>query len=194
MSEPAKARRILLGTIVSVHGIRGEVVIKTYTGDPAAIADYGPLSDAAGKRTFKIKGLRATDKGVVARLEGISDRTTAETLRGTDLYVAREKLPKPDEAEYYHADLIGLAARSPAGDTLGEIVAVANFGAGDLLELRLTGQRITEYIPFTNANVPSIDLAAGHAVIVMPELVGDPEPASGEDDDSDGDGGDGGGD
>lgn len=173
--------RVLLGTIASAHGIRGEVVLRTYTGDPEAIASYGPLSDADGRRTFKIKSARATPKGVIARLDGIDDRNAAEALRGIDLYVARARLPKPAEKEYYYADLIGLSARDEAGAEIGWIVNVVNFGAGDLLEIRFSDTKQTDYIPFTDACVPAVDVAGGYVMLVMPELVGEPEPQSGGD-------------
>lgn len=173
--------RVLLGTIASAHGIRGEVVLRTYTGDPEAIASYGPLSDADGRRTFKIKSARATPKGVIARLDGINDRNAAEALRGIDLYVARARLPKPAENEYYYADLIGLSARDEAGAEIGWIVNVVNFGAGDLLEIRFSDTKQTDYIPFTDACVPAVDVAGGYVTLVMPELVGEPEPQSGGD-------------
>lgn len=170
--------RVLLGTIATAHGIRGEVVLRTYTGDPEAIATYGPLSDEAGRRTFKIKSARATPKGVIARIDGISDRNAAEALRGIDLYVARARLPKPADKEYYYADLIGLSARDEAGVEIGWIVNVVNFGAGDLLEIRFNDTKQTDYVPFTDGCVPNVDVAAGFVTLVLPELVGEPEPQS----------------
>ena len=97
-------------------------------------------------------------------------------MNGIELYVERAKLPKADDAEYYHADLIGIAAFSPDGAEIGEIIAVENFGAGDLLEVRRAGRSDSEYIPFTNACVPNIDLAGRRATIVMPVMTGDREP------------------
>ncbi|MEZ5898679.1 MAG: ribosome maturation factor RimM [Hyphomicrobiaceae bacterium] len=172
--------RVLLGTIATAHGIRGEVMLRTYTSDPDAIADYGALTDKSGKRTFKIKSLRVTPKGVIARIDGVDDRNQAEGLRGTDLYVSRAQLPATEEQEFYHADLIGLEARNAGGAVVGEIVAVANFGAGDLLEVRKAGTKQTDYVAFTDANVPHIDVAAGYVVLVEPEMIGEAEPASGE--------------
>lgn len=174
--------RVLLGTIATAHGIRGEVLLRTYTSDAEAIAGYGPLSDEAGTRTFKIKSARATPKGVIARLEGVNDRNAAEALRGVNLYVDRAKLPEPDDKEYYHADLIGLAARDSAGEEIGWVLTVANFGAGDLLEIRFKDSKQTEYVAFTDACVPEVNVGGGYVVIVMPEMVGEPEPASDEPD------------
>jgi 16S rRNA processing protein RimM len=161
-------KRILLGRIAGAHGIRGEVIIHAYTEPPENIAAYGPLSDEAGARTFEIAIVHVTAKGVVARLAGVGDRTAAEALRGVDLYVDRDRLPPAADDEYYHADLIGMAAIDPAGQRIGEIVAVQNFGAGDLLEIRLAGRGRTELIPFTEAAVPEVDVAAKRVVVVLP--------------------------
>ena len=129
--------RILLGHISTAHGVRGDVVIKSLTEDPADIATYGPLSDEDGQRQFDIKVVRVTNKGVIARVAGVTDRNAAEALRGTKLYVDRHKLPALEADEVYHTDIIGLIARRGDGSEVGEIVAVQNFGAGDLLEIRL---------------------------------------------------------
>ena len=163
-----KPRRVLLGRIAGAHGIRGEVLIKTFTQAPEDIGAYGPLSDAEGKRTFVVNSTRVTQKGVVTRLTGVDDRDTAEALRGVELYVDRERLAETGEDEFYHADLVGLSAMTPSGETLGTIIAVHDFGAGDLLEIRLTGAGKTELIPFTDDVVPEVDIAAGRAVVVMP--------------------------
>jgi 16S rRNA processing protein RimM len=165
-----KSNRVLLGRIAAAHGIRGEVLIKSFTAAPASIGAYGPLSDKNGTRTFEIQSARATAKGVVARLAGVADRNAAEALRGVELYIARERLPAAAEGEFYHADLIGLAAVDGEGKPVGEIVAVHNFGAGDLIEVRLTGSGKTELVPFTDDAVPEVDLAARRAVVVIPEF------------------------
>jgi 16S rRNA processing protein RimM len=163
-----KPDRILLGRIAGAHGIRGEVLIKTFTAAPENIGAYGPLSDESGTRTFKLKSARATPKGVVARLQGVDDRDGAEALKGIALYIERDRLPEAAEDEFYHADLVGLAAVSPGGKPVGEIVAVQNYGAGDLLEIRLTGSSKTELVPFTDAVVPEVDIATRRVVVVMP--------------------------
>ena len=165
----AKPLRILLGRIAGAHGIRGEVLIKAFTEAPENVGAYGPLSDESGTRTFKLKSARATPKGVVARLQGIDDRNGAEALKGIALYIERDRLPAAAEGEFYHADLIGLAAVDGDGTPIGEIVAVQNYGAGDLLEIRLTGSSKTELVPFTDAVVPEVDIAARRVVVVMPE-------------------------
>lgn len=153
----ANADLVLLGHIAGAHGIRGDVVIVSHTADPASIGDYGPLQDEAG-RLLAVKVLRVTQKGVVARVEGVSDRNGAEALKGRNLFLPRDKLPAAGEGEYYHADLIGLAAENAAGARIGEVVAVQNFGAGDLLEIRLEGSARTVLVPFHDAFVPVVDI------------------------------------
>jgi 16S rRNA processing protein RimM len=161
----AEGKRILLGRIAAAHGVRGEVLIKTFTGRPQDIAAYGPLDDGGG-RTFKLKVVRVTPKGaVVAAIAGVDDRNGAEALKGAPLYVDRDRLPAPAEGQFYHADLIGLAAVDPDGRPLGEVVAVHNHGAGDLLEVRLAETGRTELIAFTDAFVPEVDLAARRVVV-----------------------------
>ena len=159
---------ILLGHISSAHGIRGEVVVKSYTADPADIASYGPLTDKTGTKTYELSVVRLDKKGVIARVKGIADRTAAETLRGTELYILRESLPEADDDELYHADLIGLAAVTADGTLVGDVVAIQNFGAGDLLEIRLTGTERTEFVPSDEDFVPAIDLDTRRVTIVMP--------------------------
>ena len=163
--------KVLLGAIAGAHGIRGEVTIRTFTGDPADITSYGALSDKTGARTFKLAGVRVTAKGVVARIAGVADRNAAEALRGTELYVERAALPEADAGEYYHADLIGCAAVDAAGVVIGRIVAVPNFGAGDLLEIETAPGRPTDLILFTDAFVPVVDVANRRVTVVLPTLV-----------------------
>ena len=169
----ATAKRVLLGRVAGAHGIRGDVVVQTFTGEPANCAAYGPLSDAAGTRSFVLKVVRVTPKGVIARIGGVTDRNGAEALAGTELYVARDRLPAVRDGEFYHADLIGLAAVTPDGASLGRVVAVQNFGAGDLIEIELAGTRRTELVPFSDAFVPAIEIAAGRIVIALPPDPGD---------------------
>ncbi len=171
----AEDRRILLGRIVAAHGIRGDVLVHSYAGEPEAIGSYGPLASADGKVTFKLRVLRVTPKGVIARVAGITDRNGAEALAGTDLYIGRDQLPAAEEGAFYHADLIGLAAKAPDGSEIGRVVGVHNFGAGDLLEISLAGSRRTELIPFTDAFVPDVDLAGRTVVVRLPEAASDDE-------------------
>jgi 16S rRNA processing protein RimM len=177
-----EAKRVLLGRIVTVHGIRGEVVIDSYTAAPEDIGAYGPLQTKDGAREFVVKTARATPKGgVVARLAGIDDRNAAEALRGTELYALRDQFPPAEEGEYYYEDLAGLRAEDEAGNVIGKVLAVQNYGAGDLLEVRLTGQQVTELIPFVDAYVPVVDIAGGRVVVIMPEMTGEEADESGDD-------------
>jgi 16S rRNA processing protein RimM len=183
MPSNEKPRRILVGEIAGAHGIRGDVLVRTYTENPDAIATYGPLTDATGQRSFSLRVVRVTSKGIVARVNGIEDRNGAEPLRGTKLYVERARLPKTSGAEFYHADLIGLRALAGDGSVLGNIVSVQNFGAGDLLELKPQDSSETEFIPFEDRWVPCVDLESGTIIINRPaETVDDDGSPPDEDD------------
>ena len=173
----AKAKpRICLGQIIGPHGLAGEVQIRTFTGEPEDIARYGPLQDQSGERNFEILKIRPAKKGPVVRLKGVASREAAEALKGVELYIERERLPDPDEEEWYYADLIGLTALGMDGAPLGSVIAVQNFGAGDLLEIRPADGGPTLLIPFRQATVPEIDLGAGKLVVDPPETVtGSPE-------------------
>ncbi len=158
---------VLMGRIAGAHGLRGELLVRTFTETPDGIAAYGALCDREGTRHFRLTVVRETAKGVIARVAGVSDRTAAEALRGTELYVPRARLPAPDAGSYYYEDLAGLAAVAPDGQRLGRIVGVANYGAGDLLEVRLEGRKATELVPFADPFVPEVDVVGGRVVIDM---------------------------
>ncbi|MDX2258710.1 MAG: ribosome maturation factor RimM [Hyphomicrobiaceae bacterium] len=160
--------RVLLGVVTGAHGIRGEVTIKSFTAVAEDIAAYGPLTDGGGGRPLRLKVKRVTTKGVVAAVAGVTDRTAAEALRGAELWVARDRLPPTEDGEFYHADLIGMAAVDKAGQPFGEVVGVENYGAGDLLEVRLAGGRKTELVPFTLAHVPDVDVAGRRVIVAWP--------------------------
>ena len=163
-------KRVLLGRVAGAHGLKGEVRIKTFTQDPSAIAAYGPLEDEAGARRFEISKLRVVKDGVVAQLKGVTTREAAEALKGVEFYVGREKLPEmEDPSTFYHADLIGLVAINAKGAALGQVVAVQNFGAGDLLEVRPATGGATVLVPFTQEIVPDIDREAGWLLMLPPE-------------------------
>jgi len=186
MSE--KAPRVLLGRITTAHGIRGDVVIESYTAAPEDISAYGPLQSEDGAKRFDVKVVRVTPRGVIARVAGITDRNAAEALRGTPLYALRADLPEAEAGEYYYADLVGLRADDVEGNRIGTVAGVHNYGAGDLLELRLDGVAVTELIPFTDAFVPVVDIAGGRVCVVLPEA--SPEDSEGQERDK-GDTGDG---
>ncbi|MBR0791355.1 ribosome maturation factor RimM [Bradyrhizobium manausense] len=164
---------ICVARIGAAHGVRGAVKLWTFTEDPFAVKRYGPLLSKDGKRQFELAQAREAKDHLVATFKGVTTRDEAERLNGIELYVAREKLPVTDEDEYYHADLIGLAAVTTDGDALGRVLAIHNFGAGDIIEIApLKGA--TMLLPFTNAVVPEVDIAGGRVVIAMPqEIEGD---------------------
>jgi len=159
---------ICLGQIGAPHGVRGEVRLHSFTAKPGAIATYGPLETEDG-RVFNIESLRPARHAFVARLSGVADRDSAERLANTKLYVPRERLPQPAQPdEFYHADLIGLRAVDCAGRECGTVVAVHNFGAGDLIELRLPDGAQTELLPFDAATVPEVNIARGYLIVEVP--------------------------
>src|SRR6202140_3075737 len=167
------AAPICIARIGAAHGVRGAVKLWTFTEDPLAVKAYGPLLTKDGARQIEVTHAREAKDHLVATLKGIATREDAERLNGVELYIAREKLPATGEDEYYHADLIGLAAVTPANEPLGRVVAIHNFGAGDIIEIA-PPQGATMLLPFTNAVVPSVDLAGGRVVIELPEeIVGD---------------------
>ncbi|MBN9604472.1 MAG: ribosome maturation factor RimM [Afipia felis] len=173
-----RAARICVAKIGAAHGVRGEVRLWPFTEDPMAVIDYGPLSTKDGARQFEVARARAAKDHLVASLKGVTNRDEAERLNGIELYIARDALPDTDEGEYYHADLIGLAALDPQGAAIGTVTAIHNFGAGDIIEIApKSGPSLL--LPFTNAVVPTVDLAAGHVVVDLPqEIEGDsPDPA-----------------
>ncbi|WP_338122779.1 ribosome maturation factor RimM [Bradyrhizobium yuanmingense] len=168
---------VCVARIGAAHGVRGAVKLWTFTEDPFAVRRYGPLSTKDGRRQFEIAQVREAKDHLVATFKGVATRDEAERLNGIELYVAREKLPATDEDEYYHTDLIGLAAVTTDGDALGRVLAIHNFGAGDIIEIApLKGP--TMLLPFANAVVPEVDLKGGRVVISLPqEIEGDRDDA-----------------
>ncbi len=174
---------VCVGVVTGAHGVRGEIRIKAFTGDPAAVAAYGPVLDDTGA-PLRLSLTGASRDRVLARVTGIGDRTAAEALKGRRLYVPRAALPAVDEDEFYHVDLVGLAADlaitgDAGGDTrrLGVVRAVHDHGGGASLEV-VTADGGDVLVPFTRAAVPVVDLAAGRVVIAaLPGLFDDAEPA-----------------
>jgi 16S rRNA processing protein RimM len=181
LHEAGVTQRIILGHITGAHGIKGDLVVRTYTEVPEDLGAYGPLADGDGKGAFVVQSVRSTPKGAIIRIKGVGDRTAAERLKGVALTVARAALPDAADGQYYHADLIGMSAITPDGAMIGTVVAIQNFGAGDLLELQLTGQRDTALLPFTDPVVPHVDIAARRLTVVMPVMVDDKEDEDGAD-------------
>lgn len=159
---------VLVGVIVGAHGIKGEVKLKSFTSEPLSIGRYSPLQSSSGQ-SFEITKLKAAKDDFIASLEGVSDRNQAETLKGVELFVAREKLPKLKARETYAHDLLGLDVVLENGSTLGKLVGMPNYGAGDLLEVAVDGNSETVLIPFTNAFVPQDDFSNGSITVLLPE-------------------------
>jgi 16S rRNA processing protein RimM len=170
------AARICIARIGAAPGVRGAVKLWTFTEDPLAVMQYGALATKDGARSFEVATARAAKGHLVATLKGIATREDAERLNGIELYIAREKLPATGEDEYYHADLIGLAAVNATNEPLGRVIAIHNFGAGDIIEIA-PAQGATMLLPFTNAVVPEVDLANGREVIALPEEIEGDEPS-----------------
>ena len=159
--------RVLLGVVAAPHGVRGLVRIKSYTEDPMAVAAYGLLSDESGKKKYRVEALSAARGAVLARIEGVADRTAAEALRGLRLYVERSALPETGEREWYEADLVGLSAIGKDGWDWGKVVAFHDFGAGPVVEVS-GGRTGGLMLPFTDEAVPEIDVEGGKIVIDPP--------------------------
>ena len=157
--------RICVARIGGAHGMRGEVRLKSFTADPMAVKDYGPLESEDGRARLEIEAVRSAKGHLVARFRGIADRSAAERLANTRLFVPRSRLPPPAPDEFYHADLIGLVAVTAEGAELGTVLAVHDFGAGDILEVRPAGGGPTIMLPFTEAFVPRVDVAGGRIVV-----------------------------
>ena len=170
--------QICVARIGAAHGVRGAVKLWTFTEDPLAVDAYGPLVTKDGARQFEVTSAREAKGHLVVTLKGVATREDAERLNGVELYVAREKLPATEEDEYYHADLIGLAAVTPANEPLGRVIAIHNFGAGDIIEIA-PASGASMLLPFSNAVVPTVDLAGGRVLIELPaEIEGDDPTAA----------------
>ncbi len=175
-----EAGQILVGIVGAAQGVKGEVRVKSFTGHPTAIGDYGALATEDRARSFEITAVRPLkDDMVVVRFAGVTNRDAAATLTNTRLYIDRAMLPPPEEDEFYQVDLIGLAAETEDGRRLGRVAAVENYGAGDLLEI-VPDAGESLLIPFTKAFVPTLDFEKRLAVIA-PGALGtadaEPEPS-----------------
>ena len=184
------SRMVVVAQIGAAHGIKGEVRLKSFTQNPADVAGYGPLTAADG-RVFEIETMRpaagsSSPEMFVVRLKGIRDRNIAEKLTRLDLSVPADRLPPPEADEFYHADLIGLVAFTPEGTEVGTVIAVQNYGAGDLIEIAPPrGQ--TVLVPFTQSAVPEIDLAGRRIVVVPPKFVDEADADEKDQTEADGD-------
>jgi 16S rRNA processing protein RimM len=163
--------RIHVARIGTAHGIRGEVKLWSFTQDPAAVANYGPLETEDGARRFEIANLCAAKDHFVARLAGITDRNAAEALCNVDLFIPRGRLPAIEEPDtFYYADLIGLNTVTLDGAAIGTVSGVYNFGAGDIIEIAPVRGGQTLMLPFTDTIVSEVDMVARKIVIVLPAV------------------------
>jgi len=170
--------KVCVGVVAGAHGVRGQLRVKSFTAEPRDIAAYGPLSDAEGGRQFDLRLVGAAKGVLLARIAGVDDRDAAEALRGTEFFVPRDALPTPEMDEFYHADLIGAAAVLADGAPYGRVLALHDFGAGDMIEIERADGGVV-VLPFTRAIVPEIDLAAGRIVVDPPHEI-DARPESSE--------------
>lgn len=161
---------ICVGAIAGAFGVRGEVRLKSFCADPAAIADYAPLVTEDG-RSFDVRITRVINNGLSARLTGVTTKEAADALKGVQLFAPRARLPNLDDDEYYHSDLIGMTVLDTGGTLIGTVKTVLNHGAGDLLELSTASG--TVYLPFTLAAVPTVDLAGKRLIADPPDGVFD---------------------
>jgi 16S rRNA processing protein RimM len=166
------AGRIRVARIGAAHGVRGEVKLWSFTQDPASIADYGPLETEDGAQRFEIEALRPAKDHLVVRLKGVGDRDAVAKLCNLDLFVSRDRLPPIEDADtYYHADLVGMAVVTPEGAPLGNVIAIHNFGAGDLIEIATSAGGEPVLLPFTETVVPKIDTARRQITVVLPSVI-----------------------
>jgi 16S rRNA processing protein RimM len=164
------ARRVCLGVITGAHGVGGEVKVRPFTAEAEALDAYGEVENAAGDRRFALTVERVSAKGVIVRIAGVRDRDAALALRGTELWLERDRLPEPADDEWYVDDLAGLRVVDTDGAPLGRVRAVVDHGGGDVVEILADDGREL-VVPFTRAHVPEVDLAAGRLVVAAPEWV-----------------------
>ena len=164
-----KSDLICVGAIGGAYGVQGEVRLKSFTSEPTAIAEYAPLYTEDQTREFDLVLTGQVKNGLSARMSGIVSKEEADALKGTDLFVPRDRLPSLPDDEFYHADLVGLTVYDTGGALLGEVRSVQNHGASDLLEIDGPGLKTTALLPFTLEAVPTVDLAAGKIIADPPE-------------------------
>ncbi len=161
---------ICVGRIIAAHGIKGMVKIFSHAQNPDTLTELGPLFDANGKREFRISKLSPQGNAFLAAIEGVTDRNAAEALKDTDLYLPRDKLPPLPEGKFYYNDLIGLEARDTDGRKLGGIIALHNYGAGDILEVKPeTGESLL--LPFSASTVVEVDIDGGFVMLKIPDEI-----------------------
>lgn len=159
---------ICVGAIMGAYGVRGEARIKSFCADPAAIDSYNPLTTKDASQNFTIKITRPVKGGFAAKIAGFKHKEQIDALKGTTLFVARHVLPNLKDDEFYHTDLVGLKVLDTSGATIGTVHSLQDHGAGDLLEIKAAMSNESFFIPFTKANVPTIDMTLGQMIIDPP--------------------------
>lgn len=177
----AEQGRVCVGVVSGVRGVRGDVRIRPFTELPENLTAYGALQFEDG--TLADVTVKGTAKGeVLAVFAGVCDRSAAETLKGTKLYIDRASLPDPGDEEFYYHQLIGLAVETAEGERIGEVIAVQEYGAGDLIDVKLSGRRSPVLIPFTQDCVPVVNVKDGFVRVTPPPgLLDDDDAAPNED-------------
>ena len=161
---------VLLGVVIGAQGLKGEVKVKAFTETPEKLGAYGPLHTRDG-RTLLVVSVRLAKDAAVVQFDDVTTRDAAESLKGAELFVPHSTLPAAEAHEFYHTDLIGLRAEDTEGRTIGKVIAIHNFGAGDVIEIEREDGQGTALMPFTREIVPTIEVAEGRIVIAAPEEV-----------------------
>lgn len=165
-------KRVCIGKIVAAHGIKGEVKVRSVNQNPLDLDQYGTVENADASKKFSIKVVGLVSTNARVKIEGVTTRNDAESLVGTELYVPRSALPELDEEEFYLSDLIGLDVCLKTPDKkIGKVAAFQNFGAGDIIEIKLKGQKETEMLPFTKDYVPTINIDEGYIIVSSATMI-----------------------
>lgn len=165
-------KRICIGKIVAAHGIRGEVKVQPRMTQAESMSKLGELENLDASKRFSIKVTGKISTNIRVKIKGVDTRNDAEALIGTELYVSRDKLPELEEEEYYLQDLIGLKVCLKTSDNvIGKVAQFCNYGAGDIIELKLDGQKETEMLPFTKQYVPEINISEGYIIVSSATMI-----------------------
>jgi 16S rRNA processing protein RimM len=169
-------RLVLVGVFGAPRGLRGEIRVRSFTGEARAIGAYGTLTDAKRSRAFAFERLQPLkDDMLVVKVKGVDTREAAAALTGVEIFARRDQLPPPKADEFYYADLVGLEAVTREGERLGRVASLINYGAGDILEIAAEDGGEALLLPFTKEVAPVIDFERGRILVELPEEV-DGEP------------------
>lgn len=165
-------KRVCLGKIVAAHGIKGEVKFSCYTQLPFAAGKFGAVETEDGSKKFQIKVVGKASSNVRIQIKDVTDRNAAEALIGTEFYVNRDVFPDLPDEEFYQMDIVGLKVCLKEKDNvIGEVIGFHNFGAGDIIEIKISGQKATEMLPFTKAYVPTINIDEGYIIVTSATMI-----------------------